>query len=138
MNLAVKKLFPDEWSQISETAHLVGFKEKRPAQMDRVDYALVAEGPEHQIIGWLTARELDSESVYWQFGAGMPNVQSSTKAVEAYGMMVEHALSQYKRITTYVENTNVRYLKLAMHFGFRIIGVRLFDGQVFVELLNKK
>jgi hypothetical protein len=34
-----------------------------------------------------------------------------------------------------VENTNVAYLKLAMKMGFRVIGVRMFKGQVLVELL---
>jgi RimJ/RimL family protein N-acetyltransferase len=136
-NFTVKKLSPDEWEKMGKYAHLVGFHENREASMNRIDYALIATDEKDEIFGWLTARELDAESVYWQFGAALPNAQSSAKAVECYSEFLKWTFDKYKRITTLVENENVRYLKLAMHYGFRIIGCRIFDGVVYVELLNK-
>lgn len=137
-NFIIKKLFPDEWKILSENAHLIMFNEQRPKELDRIDYALISEDQDKKICGYLTARELDAESVYWQFGGAFPGTHSSAKAVQCYQEFVAWALQRYQRITTLVENTNVRYLRLAMHFGFRIIGCRLFHGKILVELLNEK
>lgn len=105
--------------------------------MDRIDYALMIEAND-EAVGYCTVREMDEDSVYWQFGGGLPNVTESSRAVEAYKALIEWTHARYQRITTLVENTNVRYLKLAMHFGFRIIGCRMFRGDVLVELLNER
>lgn len=131
----VRKLTKEEWSSLSENAHRAMFKENRPASMDRIDYALIVED-ETGICGYVTARELDSEAVYWQYGGAFPGTHSSMKAFAYYGDFIDWTRQRYKRITTLVENTNVRYLKLAMHYGFRIIGCRTFKGTILVELLN--
>lgn len=135
--IQVDQLFPDEWRVLSESAHQAMFDEKRPSTMDRIDYALVLKD-EAGLVGYCTCRELDDESVYWQYGGAFPGTHSSPKAVEAYTVLVSWAHAKYKRITTLVENDNVRYLKLAMHAGFRIIGCRMFGGKILVELLNEK
>jgi RimJ/RimL family protein N-acetyltransferase len=132
----IRKLSPEEWTLISENAHRAMFKENRAASLDRISFAIIVED-EGGLCGYLTARELDAENVYWQFGGAFPGTHSSHKAFEYYGALIEKMKELgYKRITTLVENDNVRYLKLAMHFGFRIIGVRIFKGTVLVELLN--
>ena len=41
----------------------------------------------------------------------------------------------YKRITTYIQNTNSPMLRIAMKVGFKIIGTRTFKGDVMVEFL---
>ncbi len=105
--------------------------------MDRIDYAIVLKD-ENELLGYCTCKELDDESVYWQYGGAFPTAQNSSKAVEVYMVLVSWAHEKYKRITTLVENDNVRYLKLAMHAGFRIIGVRMFGGKILVELLNER
>lgn len=134
--MEIKTLTPGEWAVICSDAHLTVFNEIRDPLMDRIDYALVIE-EEGTPLGYLTAREFDSETVYWQFGGAFPTSVSSAKAVECYRHMVEWALHRYKRIVTYVENENVKYLKLAMHFGFRIIGCRIFNKEILVELMNE-
>lgn len=134
--LKVKKLSPEEWLILSEDAHLIAFNEKRPGDMDRIDYALMVED-EGIPCGYLTARELDKESVYWQYGGAFPGTRSTSRVVLVYEALINWTLERYERITTLVENTNVKYLKLAMHGGFRIIGCRMFGGQVLVELLNE-
>lgn len=135
--IQVEQLFPDEWRSISESAHLAMFDEKRSSSMDRIDYALVLKD-EKGLCGYCTCRELDDESVYWQYGGAFPGTHGTSKAVEVYMILVEWAHEKYKRITTLVENENVRYLKLAMHAGFRIIGCRNFGGKILVELLNER
>lgn len=132
----IKQIGKEEWVQICEAAHLAMFNMKRTGEMERIDYALLVE-ESGKLCGYLTARELDAESVYWQFGGAFPGTHSTTKVVEVYGRLIDWTEARYKRITTLVENTNVRYLKLAMHFGFRIIGCRTFKGTVLVELLNE-
>lgn len=133
--IALKKLTPVEWAVLSEKAHQVVFDKKRPASMERIDYALLATEND-LLVGYLTARELDADSVYWQFGGAFPDT-AALKVFFAYQQFLNWTKEQgYKRITTLVENENLRYLKLAMKFGFRIIGCRFFEGEVLVELLN--
>ena len=138
MSLEVKKLTSGKWAEICSDAHLVGFNHARDPKLDRIDYALLVVDELQNICGWLTAREFDSETVYWQYGAGTPESRNGPKVVETYSVLVEDAFKKYKRICTLVENENVKYLKLAMHFGFRIIGTRLFESKVYVELMNER
>lgn len=133
----IDRLDSVEWKNLSESAHLICFNEKRSGDLDRIDYALVIKD-DGGLVGYCTARELDKDSVYWQYGGAFPGTHSSAKAVGAYEELVEWTLERYERITTLVENTNVRYLKLAMHAGFRIIGCRFFKGDILVELLNER
>lgn len=136
-DFSVLKITPQEWASISENCHAVVFQEKRPFDMDRLDYVLLAESAEKKPCGYCTVRELDSESVYWQYGGGFPGTKESVNAVQAYGKFIEWTKSRYKRISTYVENSNVRYLKLAMHFGFRVVGCRFIQGKIYLDLLNE-
>ena len=134
----VEKIPYEAWElMMSENAHRAVFEEKRPRFFSKIDFALLAIHPNNEPAAYCTVRELDAESVYWQFGGAFDNVRNQTWAVTAYKSLLDWNKEKYKRITHYIENTNIRYLKLAMQFGFRIIGVRLFEGRVFVELLNE-
>jgi hypothetical protein len=131
----VERLTADEWRELSEGAHKVVFEEQRPSHFDRIDYALLAVGDDGLPQGYLTARELDSSSVYWQYGGAFPGTKGSSKSFAAYQEFVRWTRERYGRVTTLVQNTNVVYLKMAMSVGFRIIGVRCFHGDVFCELM---
>lgn len=135
-NLSVLKFSASEWKEFSEKAHLIVFDQKRNPQMDRIDYALVvSEGDSLQ--GYLTAREFDSESVYWQYGGSFPTTKKNLRAFYCYQKCIDWTKEQgYKRITTLIENENVNYIKLAMKFGFRAIGIRMFEGNILIEFLN--
>ena len=124
-----------DWDNLSGFAHLTVFNEKRDSSFDRCDYALLAEEKD-TLIGYVTVRELDAESAYWQFGGAFPPGVKSHKIVEAHLLGVHYMSSRYKRITTLIENDNYACLKLSFHHGFKIIGCRMFGGQVLVELLN--
>jgi RimJ/RimL family protein N-acetyltransferase len=134
MEWKIEKLSPREWAQLSEDAHKVVFGKMRPAEIDRIDYALLVKC-DGEMCGYMTVRELDNESAYWQFGGAFPGTRDSAKSVYAYREFVKFAEIQYKRVTTLVENSNIAYLKLAMASGFRIIGTRFFKGTLLVELL---
>lgn len=132
----IMQLDPDQWSVFSEDAHRASFSEFRPAYMDRIDYALLAHDPDVKgPLAYVTIRELDADSVYWQYGAAFPTIAKGIHVVGIYQRFVDYMRESYKRITTLVENTNVAYLRLAMKVGFRIIGVRMFKGTILVELL---
>jgi RimJ/RimL family protein N-acetyltransferase len=134
--MRIEKLNPIEWALLAERAHLSVFDETRAKDMDRIDFALLMLNYE-MLQGYITCRELDKESLYWQFGGAFPSAHSTIRSSLAYDEAIRWCKEQgYKRITTLVENENVRYLKMAMHYGFRIIGCRFFDGKILVELFN--
>lgn len=136
VEIELMQLDPEQWSVFSEDAHRASFSEFRPAGMDRIDYALLAHDPRGRgVLGYVTIRELDADSIYWQYGAAFDNIAKGIIVTRVYQRIINFARERYKRITTLVENTNVSYLKLAMKMGFRIVGVRMFKGQVLVELL---
>lgn len=134
MNLEVYT--PEQWHSISKAAHVLIFNKDRDPFSDRISYALVA-GDELGPVGYVTCRETDSESVYWQFGGAVPDARGSVRVVRAYEAFIAYAQKRYRRITTYVHNDNVSYLHMAMRRGFRIIGTRSYKGDVFVELMKE-
>jgi RimJ/RimL family protein N-acetyltransferase len=100
--------------------------------MDRITYALAAvddTGP----IGYVTCRETDSESLYWQHGGAVES-RYGVAAYRGFEAFLDSAKT-YKRVTTLVRNDNVRYLHLLMKFGFRIIGLRCVESEIFLELV---
>lgn len=123
----------EEWKPVSETAHLLCFGTKKPESLDRIDFALVV-GTETPA-GYLTCREQDADTLYWQFGGAFPGTRNSSMTWKGYQAFVEWCKPKYKRITTLIENDNTVMLKMAMKIGFRIQGVRVFKGQVLVEHL---
>lgn len=135
-HLQVQKLSPLEWASLAAKAHSVVFHERRPFEMERIDYALLVL-ENGLLMGYLTVREFDQESAYWQYGGGFPSSRDQMKAFYSYKKLIDWSKEQgYKRITTLIESDNVRMMKLAMKFGFRVIGVRMFEKNVLVEFLN--
>ncbi len=132
----IDRLSSQEWATLSENAHLTVFEGKRPAHLDRIDYALLAKN-KSDLFGYVTVKELDAESVYWQYGGAFPGTKNSVKVLPAYVGFINWTKKKYKRISTLVENTNIAYLKLAMSCGFRIVGVEMFNGVVLVKLINE-
>lgn len=133
--IEVQKLSKEEWSQMAESAHLICFDENRPAFMDRIDYALlnvVGDKP----LNYCTVRELDAESVYWQYGGAFPNSKGTIHSARSYARNIKWSFEQgYKRITTYVKNTNTEMFRIQLKCGFRVIGMRYFDGDLYLELI---
>lgn len=129
----VERIEKTEWSRVSEDAHMAVFSEKRPKEWDRIDYALLATEA-GVLYGYCTVRELDSSTVYLQYGGAFPSSAKSIKAYRSYEAFLNYFKGRYERLSTLVENSNISYLKLAFAYGLRIIGVRYFEGEIFVEL----
>lgn len=129
----MEKVEFDKWA---EQAHLVTFNEHRPIEMNRYDFALIATDS-GKLIAYGLCREFDSETLYLGFGGCFPEYQKSRKAVEWYEAGIQWALSNYKRVTTLIENENIPMLRVAFHCGLRIIGVKLFKQQIFCELMRE-
>lgn len=131
--MEVDKLYPDEWKLLSESAHLAVFDETRSADLDRITFALIAK-KDNVPAAYVTVRETDAETVYWQFGGSFHGTRGTTRTMQAYLSFIQWTKERYKRITTLVENTNISYLRLAMACGFLITGIKNFKNNILVEL----
>lgn len=132
MKIEVDCLDAKEWASYSEQAHLICFAKHKPVSLERIDFALVARRGD-QLLGYVTCRELDGESLYWQFGGAFPGTLSTSLSWLGYQALVEHCKPRYKRISTLIENNNLVMLKMAMKVGYRIIGLRNFKGTILLE-----
>lgn len=136
MELSVKKIGPQLWSStFSEHAHLGVFGEFHDRNLDRIDYALLCINKEDEPVAYMTCRELDSESVYWQYGGVFGPYRNSVTAFRACESFTKYHRENYKRCATYIENTNTAMLKVALKLGFKISGIRNFKNSVLVEHL---
>jgi hypothetical protein len=132
--MRVELFAPKDWRDFSENAHSIVFEKHKPASWDRIDHAMLVVRDEDPV-GYITAREVDAETVYWQFGGMFPKYRDGVNTMKAYKLCIDLAALRYKRISTLIENTNTAMLRIAMHQGFRIIGVRAVGGSVLVEHL---
>lgn len=130
----VIKFSAQDWQQYSENAHKIAFNEHKPRDWDRIDFALLVVDADKPA-GYVTCREHDSHSVYWQFGGAFPGTKESIHAYRGYQAFVEWCRPRYQRVGTLIENTNTAMLKMAMKVGFRIVGVRNFKGSILLEHL---
>ena len=135
MKIELKRLGADEWARFAENAHLATFGEFRSKGKDRIDFALLAIDEHDTPIGYMTVKELDSETVYWQFGGALPDYKGTNTMWHAYVAASAYCKERYKRVFTYIENTNPPMLKFAMKLGFRIIGIRNFGKHILLEHL---
>jgi len=131
VSVTVLYISPEEWVKYAEDSHAAVFKEFRPSSMDRISYALAATD-ESGVIGYVTCRETDSDSLYWQHG-GAVDTRYGVAAYRGFEAFLDNA-KPYKRVTTLVRNDNIRYLHLLMKFGFRVIGLRCVKNEIFLEL----
>jgi hypothetical protein len=126
----------EEWAEFAEAAHLAVFKENRPNEMNRIDFALLAV-EDGVPLGYGAFREADHQMVYMQYGGAFPSSYGTPKAWYSYSAIVDKLKEiGYKYATTLIENDNMRMMKMAFKKGFRIIGVRNFEGKILCELLN--
>lgn len=136
MTIEVLKYSADEWYSYSESAHKLVFKEQRDPWMDRISYALLATKGD-DVVGYVTCRELDAKTVYWQFGGCLDKFKG-IYAVRGFKAFLDYCSDRYHHISTLVKNDNVNYLHLLMKMGFRAIGIRMFDNEIFIEMLWRK
>ena len=132
--MRIERATPHQWASLSEDAHLAVFGTLKPATFDRIDYALLAVDSQQKPLAYLTARETDHETVYWQFGGSFPGARGTPQSYRAFQAFLRYTKEAgYKRVTCLVENTNTVFLKFVMKAGFLIQGVRMFKSTVLVE-----
>lgn len=127
----------EEWANsLSEDMHKLVFGELKPASKDRISYALLFVKAE-EVVGYVTVRELDDENVYWQFGGLLTRFRRGLLGVQCFEMALEWQKARSKRVVMYTENTNLPMLKMALAYGFRIIGTRTFKQFLMVDLMRE-
>jgi RimJ/RimL family protein N-acetyltransferase len=133
--MRVEQLSAEEWSSLSEDAHRVVFGSVKPASLDRIDFALLVVDEEHTPMGYVTCREWDRDTLYWQFGGMFPGTKETIHSFAVFQALIAWCRPRYQRLTALVENSNTPMLKMAMKVGYRITGVRTFQGSVLLEHL---
>jgi hypothetical protein len=131
--MIVHQLPPADWAQISVNLHKVAFQETMTADQDRIDFALVVGNDQYPMVGYVTCKEWDRDSVYWQFGGALHGAKNTALSFRGYQAMIDWCLYRYKVLTTRIENENLVMLKFAMKVGFRIVGTTCIRGRVYLE-----
>lgn len=124
-----------EWDEYAENAHLICFGEHREKSFNRYDFAVVAENEDGVPLAYSTVRENDAESAYMQYGGAFPSSKGTILSFKGYVEIVNYLKKRYKNINTLIENKNTPMLKFAMSVGFRIIGIRNFKNEIYLEHL---
>lgn len=139
MNQRCVQLTKEAWELLSESAHLVVFGEKRKAESERVDFALIVDDVHEQVpLMYATCKELDSETLYLQYGGAFPGTKDTISVVKCFEEILKWAQNfGYLRVSFRVENDNHPMLKLAMRCGFKIVGLRAFKDSVLLEHLKE-
>lgn len=134
--IRVEKLSPEAWKPLSENAHLIAFKEIKKAETDRIDFALLAVRGVGELLAYVTCKEHDSETIYWQFGGAFPGTRETSVSFLAYTAFVAYCKERYKSVVTVIDNDNFSMLKMAMKVGFKIVGLRYYEGNKPTILLE--
>lgn len=135
--MIVTRLEPKEWEKYAALAHELVFNEIRDPKSERLSFALLAVHDEVPA-AYVTCQELDSETVYWQYGGMFPSVKGTINAFRAYQSLVRTCFDSYPRVCFRVENKNLPMLKFALKLGFEIVGVRVYKGKIFLEHVLEK
>lgn len=131
--MRIERYEKDTWKELAESAHQICFEEKRSINLDRVDFALFAITHSGIPAAYVTCRETDSESLYWQYGGAFPSVKGTVGSYNAYTGFYNWTKERYKRVNTLIENKNSKMLKMAASVGFIITGIKNFNGTVLLE-----
>lgn len=128
----------DQWiNRDSEFAHLSSFGEHRPASLEAIDFAIVSRA-NGIATGYVQCIEMDKETLYWQLGGAFSQSKLGLSVLPSYLAMIAWSLERYERITTRIENSNVKMLHLAMRAGFRVVGIWNFKNAIYLELLLER
>lgn len=133
--MKIERITPENWRILSEHAHLTVFGLRKPASMDRIDFALLGIDETSTPMAYVTCRELDSKSLYWQFGGAFPGTRGTLKTYRVFQAFLDWVAPRYERVGMLIENSNLPMLKMAMKIGYRVVGIRHFHGTILLEHL---
>lgn len=134
--MRVQKIDKEDWKELSKRAHLIVFNEDKDPLKDRIDFALTVEEAESSLLlAYVTCRETDSDTLYWQYGGSFPGTKGTILSYRAVQALLRYCQERYKRVFFYVENKNSAMLKMALKCGFLITGIRNYKNTILVEHL---
>lgn len=132
--ITLRQLNPKDWKHLSENAHMAGFQEVKDREKERIDYALLAIHEEaNSVAAYVTCKELDSENLYFQYGASVGDYRGSHIAGDSWCSFLEWTSHRYKRVSMLIENDNDKMLKMAFRSGLRVYGIRFFKKWILLE-----
>lgn len=127
-------IHPEDWKGLSRVAHLAVFGSALEEDQERLSFVMLGKKKGTQeLLGWITCLEHDRDTLYWKFGGTLRGARETSVSWLLYQAAVESCKGKYKRITTRIENDNLVMLKMAMKVGFRVIGVTVYKGQIYLE-----
>jgi hypothetical protein len=133
---SVKRFTPEEWAPLAQDAHKALFGLERPQELNSHHFILGGFG-DGELGGYITCLEMDTKSVYIQYGGIFPNFSKSIHAFPAYLQLIGWLRAKYSRAMTKIENTNFPMLKMALQAGFVVMGTEFFEGKLFLNLTNE-
>lgn len=131
MNL--KKFSKQEWDKYSESAHLICFSERLDAQFNDYTFCLTVEAEDGTPLMYSTILDLHDGDCYMKHGGAFPSSKGTPLSYKCYLKIMDYLKSNYKRISTLIENENTPMLKFAMSVGFKITGLRIIDNKILLE-----
>ena len=131
--MIVEKMSSKDWIDCMDSMYASVFDDVRPLSLERCDFVLIAKDNELDPVGFITCHEMDSETIYWQFGGALKKVKNSIHVMSHYVHFITWCTGKYKRITTRIENDNLPMLKMALKCGFLIQGVWNMKNKIYVE-----
>lgn len=135
--IKVEVVKPHDWAAITNLLHHCVFGSHLKPDQERISFALLGR-KDDEVLGFVTCLETDSNTLYWKFGGTVPGARQTSMSWLLYQRFVNLCKEKYERITTLIENDNITMLKMAMKVGFRIIGVRIYNGQILLEHLLER
>lgn len=138
MTFNIRQIQKEDWVQfLAESSYFLAFGEKREAALERIDFALLMTDEKDEVAAFITCKEMDSETLYWQYGGAMPQYKGTIYSVRGYELFMKWAQERYKRISTRIENWNLPMLRMALKLGFVVTGTTTFKNRIYLELFNE-
>ncbi len=134
--IEVKAIAPEHFHSMSEFAYEMIFGQKRPKELERYNFAILTSLGEDPV-SYVTCIEMDANTLYWQYGGTLPKFKNTIYSYKAYAAGLDWSLKHYARVSTKIENTNTAMLKMALKYGFLIVGVTQFKNQTLLDLLKE-
>lgn len=120
---------------MSETAHEVCFKEKRPVWAERFDFVLLLDDEDTGIpYGYVTCFEIDAGKVWIHFGGAFPSAEKNMKAVRGFHQFINYLRERYVEMRLDTKNSNLAMIKLAYSAGFVITGIDYGAPDVYLRM----
>lgn len=131
--MKIHRLAADEWNHLSESAHMICFKEVRPPDFNTCDFALLVTDENDVPVSYATILEIDKKSAYMQHGGAFPSVAKTVHVARSYHLIMAYLKENYTCISTRILNKNKAMLKLAMSADLIINGLDVVLGEIFLN-----